>query len=95
MSSAPPRIHHTLKPCHMHFGYRVANEIAAFMLNAQKFCIGGDEILPFAFDLQVMQKIRQDARQRITTHGSDRKPHDCTARFMHDEQSKLARMKPV
>jgi hypothetical protein len=50
-------IHDALKPYHMHFGYRVANEIASFMLNAQKLCVGGDEVLPFAFDLQVMQKI--------------------------------------
>lgn len=51
------RVHETLKEYHMHFGYRVANEMAAFMLKAQRYCEGGDEILPFAFDLQVMQKI--------------------------------------
>ncbi|MEA4883280.1 MAG: hypothetical protein VB144_06435 [Clostridia bacterium] len=50
-------IHEALRPYHLHFGYRVAYEIAAFMLNVRQFCVGGDEVLPFAFDLQVMQKI--------------------------------------
>ncbi len=88
------RIHHTLKPYHMHFGYRVANEIAAFMLNAQKFCIGGDEILPFAFDLQVMQKIlpkiHGNASQLMDPIESLMTvlPDSCTM-----SKSKLARMK--
>ncbi|NLY29904.1 MAG: hypothetical protein GX047_04660 [Firmicutes bacterium] len=50
-------VHETLKQYHLHFGYRVANEMAEFMLKAQQYCEGGDGILPLAFDLQVMQKI--------------------------------------
>ena len=50
-------VHDALRPYDMHFGYRVANEIAAYMLNAREFCEGGDDVLPFAFDIQVMQKI--------------------------------------
>ncbi len=87
-------IHDALKPYHMHFGYRVANEIAAFMLNAQKFCIGGNEILPFAFDLQVMQKIlpkmHGNASQLMDPIESlmTALPDSCTM-----SRSKLARMK--
>lgn len=51
------KVHEALRPYHLHFGYRVANEIAVFMLNARKHCVGGDGVLPFAFDLQVLQKI--------------------------------------
>ncbi len=88
------RMHDVLKPYHMHFGYRVANEIAAFMLNAQKLCIGGDEILPFAFDLQVMQKIlpkmHGNASQLMDPIESlmTALPDSCTM-----SRSKLARMK--
>lgn len=50
-------VHAALQPYHMHFGYRVANEIAAFMLNAKHFCVANDTLLAVAFDLQVMQKV--------------------------------------
>ena len=51
------RIHEALRPHHMHFGYRVANEIAAFMAAAREHCVGGADVLSFALDLQIMQKI--------------------------------------
>ena len=88
------RIHHTLEPYHMRFGYRVANEIAAFMLNAQKLCVGADDALPFAFDLQVMQKIlpkmHGNASQLMEPIESlmTALPDSCTM-----SRSKLARMK--
>lgn len=46
-----------LRQHHRHFGYRVASEIAAFMVNAQQYCVECEAVLPIAFDLQVMQKI--------------------------------------
>lgn len=51
------RIHTALRHHNMHFGYRVANEVAAFMLNAQRFCVPNDDLLPAALDIQIMQKI--------------------------------------
>jgi 5-methylcytosine-specific restriction protein B len=46
-----------LRQHHRHFGYRVASEIAALMVNAQQYCVECEAVLPIAFDLQVMQKI--------------------------------------
>ena len=50
-------INSKLEKYNLHFGYRVANEIAAFMLNVQKYCQGNEEKLDLAFDLQINQKI--------------------------------------
>jgi 5-methylcytosine-specific restriction endonuclease McrBC GTP-binding regulatory subunit McrB len=50
-------VHEALRPYYLHFGYRVANEIAAFMLNTRKYCADGDDALSSTFDLQVLQKI--------------------------------------
>lgn len=50
-------VHAALRPYNMHFGYRVANEIASFMLNAQRYCVDTDVLLSAALDLQILQKI--------------------------------------
>ena len=50
-------INSKLEKYNLHFGYRVANEIAAFMLNVQKYCQGNEEKLDPASDLQINQKI--------------------------------------
>ncbi len=44
-----------LEPFNLHFGYRVANEIALYVANAEKY-VGGDSARA-AVDLQVLQKV--------------------------------------
>ncbi len=41
----------------MHFGYRVANEIAVYMQNVKNYCLDNSEAFDLAFDIQVKQKI--------------------------------------
>lgn len=50
-------IHRALLPYNLHFGYRVANEVAAFILHAERFCEPNESLLPMALDLQVLQKM--------------------------------------
>ena len=50
-------LHNLLKKTSDHFGYRVAFEMAAYILNAAE-CVGeDDEVLSTALDFQVMQKV--------------------------------------
>jgi 5-methylcytosine-specific restriction protein B len=49
------QVHGLLAPYHLHFGYRVANEVARYVNLAAKFV--GDEDLEIAFDLQLLQKV--------------------------------------
>ncbi|MCZ7664807.1 MAG: hypothetical protein M5U22_18645 [Thermoleophilia bacterium] len=48
-------LHALLEPHHLHFGYRVANEVARY-LNLAAACVAPDS-LDAAFDLQVLQKV--------------------------------------
>lgn len=48
-------VHGVLAPYHLHFGYRVANEIARYMNLAAEFV--GSEGMDIAFDLQLLQKV--------------------------------------
>lgn len=55
-----------LKPHHMHFGYRVANEISLYVKNAVEQLEPGNEVL--ALDLQILQKVLpkfHGSRQRL------------------------------
>ncbi|ABR91626.1 Uncharacterized conserved protein [Janthinobacterium sp. Marseille] len=51
------QIHHVLAKYHLHFGYRVINEISRYILNAQEYCSQDPEILTLALDLQLLQKV--------------------------------------
>ncbi len=51
------KINARLAKYNMHFGYRVANEIAAFLLNVSRHCQENETFLDLAFDLQINQKI--------------------------------------
>ena len=46
-----------LKPFNMHFGYRTANEISAFVLAAKNHVGGDNETLITALDIQILQKV--------------------------------------
>jgi hypothetical protein len=48
-------VHALMAEYHLHFGYRVANEIARYLALTAEYI--GDEQLDFAFDLQVLQKV--------------------------------------
>jgi len=48
-------IHGLMEEHNLHFGYRVANEIARYLMLTQEFV--GDDQLDFALDLQVLQKV--------------------------------------
>ncbi|MCL6557326.1 MAG: AAA family ATPase [Firmicutes bacterium] len=50
----------------LHFGYRVANEISAFLLNVVQYCRQEEKGLETAFDLQIMQKILPKFHGNIT-----------------------------
>lgn len=51
------QINELLSRYNMHFGYRVANEIAAYMNNVNSYSSDSTEVLGIAFDLQIKQKI--------------------------------------
>ena len=51
------QINELLSRYNMHFGYRVANEIAAYMNNVNSYSSDSAEVLGIAFDLQIKQKI--------------------------------------
>lgn len=46
-----------LQPYHLHFGYRVANEMARFILLSRKYIDFKDADLSKAIDIQILQKI--------------------------------------
>lgn len=51
------RINEILNEYNMHFGYRVANEIATYMIKAKENCKENDKHLDCAFDFQIKQKV--------------------------------------
>jgi len=50
-------VHTILKKHHLHFGYRVINEISRFVLNAQIYCEAHHGLLDQAIDWQIVQKV--------------------------------------
>lgn len=55
MRSSLETLNEILKPHHMHFGYRVANEVSLYLKNAIEF-VGPDSAI-IALDLQILQKV--------------------------------------
>lgn len=51
------RIQQTLKRFHLHFGYRVINEISYYIYNAHKYVRDIDQKIENALDIQILQKI--------------------------------------
>jgi len=49
--------HAILEKHHLHFGYRVINEVSRFVLNAQTYCEAHDGLLNQAIDRQMVQKV--------------------------------------
>lgn len=60
-------INETLSKFNLHFGYRVANEIALYMKNAKELVVKDEKDLRIAFDFQILQKILPKF------HGSEQK----------------------
>ena len=56
-STAVNEIKEVLQPYHLHFGYRVANEMARFILLSTKYIDFKDADLSKAIDIQILQKI--------------------------------------
>ena len=50
-------VHKILSKHQLHFGYRVINEISAYINNAQKYCEPSPKLLAEATDFQMIQKI--------------------------------------
>jgi hypothetical protein len=51
------RIHAILEKYHLHFGYRVMNEVSLYINNALKYCHPSERRLDLAKDYQLVQKI--------------------------------------
>lgn len=66
LREALARLHGILAQANLHFGYRVANEIARYILNAIEYV--GAQAAPTALDFQVLQKVLpklHGSRQRL------------------------------
>ena len=50
-------IHQILEKYHLHFGYRVINEISRFLVNAEKYCEPYFGLITEAIDRQLIQKV--------------------------------------
>lgn len=50
-------VHAILEKHHLHFGYRVINEISRYILNAQSYCEDEANLLSMAIDRQLVQKV--------------------------------------
>ena len=50
-------LHAVLEKHHLHFGYRVINEVSRFVLNAQLYCEAHHGLLDQAIDWQIVQKV--------------------------------------
>jgi 5-methylcytosine-specific restriction endonuclease McrBC GTP-binding regulatory subunit McrB len=50
-------VHGILSKYNLHFGYRVINEVASFILNTQKYCEQHPQLIDQAVDRQLVQKI--------------------------------------
>lgn len=49
--------HGILEKHHLHFGYRVINEVSRFVLNAITYCEPSEELISQAIDRQLVQKV--------------------------------------
>ena len=49
--------HALLEKHHLHFGYRVINEVSRFIVNAQIYCVAHDGLVEQALDRQLVQKV--------------------------------------
>lgn len=50
-------VHSILERHHLHFGYRVINEVSRYLLNAQIYCEGDSNLMSMAIDRQLVQKV--------------------------------------
>lgn len=50
-------VHAILEKHHLHFGYRVINEISRYILNAQSYCEDEASLVSMAIDRQLVQKV--------------------------------------
>lgn len=50
-------VHAILEEHHLHFGYRVINEVSRFVLNAQTYCQAHSGLIDEAIDRQLVQKV--------------------------------------
>ena len=50
-------VHAILENHHLHFGYRVINEVSRYILNAQTYCEPHSDLIDQALDRQLVQKI--------------------------------------
>lgn len=50
-------VHAILEKYHLHFGYRVINEISRYILNAQSYCEDEANLVSMAIDRQLVQKV--------------------------------------
>lgn len=50
-------VHAILEKHHLHFGYRVINEISRYILNAQSYCEDEVNLVSMAIDRQLVQKV--------------------------------------
>ena len=50
-------VHAILEKHHLHFGYRVINEVSRYILNAQSYCEDEANLLDMAIDRQLVQKV--------------------------------------
>lgn len=50
-------VHAILEKHHLHFGYRVINEISRYILNAQSYCEDEPSLVSMAIDRQLLQKV--------------------------------------
>jgi 5-methylcytosine-specific restriction endonuclease McrBC GTP-binding regulatory subunit McrB len=50
-------VHAILENHHLHFGYRVINEVSRYILNAQTYCEPHSDLMDQALDRQLVQKI--------------------------------------
>ena len=50
-------VHAILEKYHLHFGYRVINEISRYILNAQSYCEVEANLVSMAIDRQLVQKV--------------------------------------
>ncbi len=51
------KIHAILEKYHLHFGYRVMNEVSLYISNALQYCHPSERLLDLAKDYQLVQKI--------------------------------------
>lgn len=50
-------VHAILEKHHLHFGYRVINEVSRYILNAQSYCEDEANLVSMAIDRQLVQKV--------------------------------------